>query len=286
MSIALWIQAARPKTIVASFCPVLIGAVLALKEDSINPLLFLFTLLTALGIQISTNLANDYFDFLKGADTKHRIGPQRITAAGLVSPATMRLAVFASFVLTVILSIPLIIQGGAIMSLLICISLLLGYAYTGGPYPLAYLGLGDLFVLVFFGPCATLGTYFLQTGHASLLPILMGLPAGLISTAILTANNLRDVESDRAAHKKTLCVRFGRAFGKWEYTLSLSLAIILPCLWGYFLPLLAAPIAWLLIRNAFKAEQPSQFIAVFQKTPPFLLLHSALLIFNILIKQP
>ena len=282
MSIALWIQAARPKTIVASLCPVLVGAVLALREDSIHPLLFFFTLLTALGIQISTNLANDYFDFLKGADTKHRIGPQRITAAGLVSPTTMRLAVFMSFAITALLSIPLIIQGGAIMSLLICLSLFLGYAYTGGPYPLAYLGLGDLFVLIFFGPCATLSTYFLQTGHASLLPILMGLPAGLISTAILTANNLRDVESDRAAHKKTLCVRFGRTFGKWEYTLSLSLALVLPCLWGYFLPLLAAPIAWLLIRNAFKAHEPTQFISVFQKTPPFLLVHSALLIFNIL----
>ena len=283
MSIAMWIQAARPKTIVASLCPVLIGGTLALNEHHTHPLLFLFTLLTALGIQVSTNLANDYFDFVKGADTQHRIGPQRITAAGLVSPATMRLAVFASFVLTALVSIPLILQGGAIMSLLVCLSLLLGYAYTGGPYPLAYLGLGDLFVLIFFGPCATLGTYFLQTGHASPLPILMGLPAGLISTAILTANNLRDVESDRAAHKKTLCVRFGRTFGKWEYATALILAIVIPCLWGYFLPLLAAPIAWLLIRNAFKAQEPTQFISVFQTTPPFLLLHTALLIFNILI---
>ncbi len=286
MSIALWVQAARPKTIAASLCPVLIGGSLALQEHSTNPLLFLFTLLTALGIQISTNLANDYFDFLKGADNKHRIGPQRITAAGLVSPATMRLAVLASFTLTALLSIPLIIQGGAAMSLLICLSLLLGYAYTGGPYPLAYLGLGDLFVLIFFGPCATLGTYFLQTGHAALLPALLGLPAGLISTAILAANNLRDVESDRAAHKKTLCVRFGRTIGKWEYALSLSLATLLPCFWGCFLPLLAAPFAWLLVRHAFKAQEPRQFISVFQKTPPFLLVHSALLIFNILIKQP
>lgn len=283
MNIALWIQAARPKTVVASLCPVFIGGTFALTEHHTNPLLFLFTLLTALGIQISTNLANDYFDFFKGADTKDRIGPRRITAAGLVAPATMRLAVLASFAITTLVSIPLILQGGVVMSWLISLSLFLGYAYTGGPYPLAYLGLGDLFVLIFFGPCATLGTYFLQTGHISWLPALLGIPAGLISTAILTANNLRDVESDRIAHKKTLCVRFGRFFGKGEYALALSLATVLPCIGGYYLPLMAAPLAFFLIRNACRAQEPRQFIHVFQTTPPFLVIHTALLLINLLL---
>ncbi|MBS0616513.1 MAG: 1,4-dihydroxy-2-naphthoate octaprenyltransferase [Verrucomicrobia bacterium] len=277
-----WIQAARPKTLAASLCPVLIGGVLAFSHHAMQPLLFLFTLLTALGIQICTNLANDYFDFLKGADTKLRIGPVRITAAGLVAPATMRRVLLASFAVTALVSTPLIVQGGALMSILISLCLFLSFAYTGGPYPLAYLGLGDLFVLVFFGPGATLGTYYLQTGEFALLPALLGLPAGLISTAILTANNLRDVESDTAAHKKTLCVRFGRTFGKWEYALTLGLATILPSLWGYYLPLLAAPLTFILVRNAFRAREPRQFISVFLTTPPFLIVHTVLLLLNIL----
>lgn len=254
MALAIWMQAARPKTLVASFSPVIIGTACALRAGSFDFLTFLFTLLTALGIQIGTNFANDYFDFMKGADTKHRKGPVRVTQAGLVKPETMKLAVFLAFALTALSSSYLILQGGWPIALLAALSIFLGLAYTAGPLPLAYLGLGDLFVVLFFGPIATAGTAFLQTHMLSTTALLAGIGPGLISTAILTVNNLRDVDEDRLAGKKTLVVRLGKKFGQWEYTTAIALASLLPCLWGSYLQLLVLAPALPLLSAAFKIE--------------------------------
>jgi 1,4-dihydroxy-2-naphthoate octaprenyltransferase len=148
----------------------------------------------------------------------------------------------------------LVVEGGLIVALIAAISLILAIAYTAGPLPLAYLGLGDLFVLLFFGPIATGGSYFLQTHTISLPSVLAGLGPGLLSTAILTVNNLRDVNEDAKAEKRTLVVRFGEKFGQWEYTSAILLSALLPCLWGKYLPLLILLPAIPLIRAIFHTQ--------------------------------
>jgi 1,4-dihydroxy-2-naphthoate octaprenyltransferase len=269
-TLTIWLQAIRPKTLSAGFCPVALGTSLAIKEGRFDVLLFLFTLLTALGIQIGTNLANDYFDFIKGADTSARKGPVRVTQAGLVKPETMQKSVFLCFALTALCSSYLILHGGVAVALLSFISIMLGLAYTAGPVPLAYLGLGDFFVLLFFGPVATAGTYYLQTHMISTESVLLGLGLGCVSTAILTANNLRDIDEDRKANKKTLCVRFGLEFGQWEYILCLLMAMTLPLFVGHFLPLLMLPPVILLMRSVFSGDMAP----LLPKTSLFLLVYT------------
>lgn len=254
MNLSLWILAARPKTLIATLSPVTLGTVLAVQDHFFHPLILLFTLLSALGVQILTNLANDYFDFMKGADTEERKGPVRVTQSGLVKPEAMKRAVFLTFCFTAMVSTYLILEGGLGVALIAALSLILALAYTAGPCPLAYLGLGDLFVLLFFGPIATGGTYYLQTHALSLTSILAGIGPGLLSTAILTVNNLRDIEEDRKAEKHTLIARFGEKFGRWEYLLALLLAALLPCLWGKYLPALTLLPALPLIRAIFQKE--------------------------------
>jgi 1,4-dihydroxy-2-naphthoate octaprenyltransferase len=223
--IQVWTLASRPKTLTASLCPILIGSALA---GSFNPFIFAFTLLTALAIQIGTNLANDYFDFIKGADTAARKGPMRVTQAGLASPRAMKWAMCCAFGIAAISGLFLVYQGGLGLILLLAISILLGLLYTAGPYPLAYLGLGDLFVFFFFGPIATAGTAYLQTGLFDPAAALAGIGPGALSTAIICVNNLRDVNEDRAANKKTLIVRFGTRFGKLEYVAMIVVAALVP----------------------------------------------------------
>ncbi|HEY2811220.1 MAG TPA: 1,4-dihydroxy-2-naphthoate polyprenyltransferase [Rhabdochlamydiaceae bacterium] len=221
-----WILASRPKTLVAALSPVLIGTTIALSEGIFHPLAFLFTLLTAMGIQILTNLANDYFDFIKGADTAQRKGPLRVVQAGLVSPQAMKRAMILVCALTFFSGCCLIYQGGIPIACLLISSLILAVLYTAGPYSLAYLGLGDIFVLCFFGPLAVLGTYYLQTHHFSKEAFVLGLSPGCFSTAILIANNVRDIDEDKVVNKKTLPVRFGKTFGKWEYIGILFMGLI------------------------------------------------------------
>lgn len=273
MKAAIWIQASRPKTLIISVAPVVIGTFLALPKFQMAT--FLFTLLAALLIQAGTNLANDYFDFLKGADTKERKGPVRVMQAELVTPDAMRKAVFLTFSAAAICSSYLVLQGGFGIALLSTLSILLGLGYTAGPWPLAYLGLGDLFVLIFFGPVATAGTCYLQTGSIEPEAIGVGFGCGLIATAVLTVNNLRDVEEDQKAGKKTLCVRFGKTFGKWEYTLALILAAALPCLWGHFLSLALLIPAIPLIKKVWDEEELNPLLG---KTALLLLPYAALLL--------
>ena len=226
----IWIEATRPKTLWASVAPVIIGTAMAYRDGMWEPVIAIMTMLSSVLIQIGTNFANDYFDFFKGADTKERIGPSRVTGSGLIKPESMRIAFFSAFLLSVILGLFLIIQGGWPILIIGTFSILFGILYTGGPFPLGYKGLGEIFVLIFFGPVAVGGTYYLQTLHINLTVILAGLSPGLISTALLTVNNLRDINTDKKAGKRTLAVRFGPIFARAEYIFSISLACIMPLL--------------------------------------------------------
>jgi 1,4-dihydroxy-2-naphthoate octaprenyltransferase len=224
----VWILAARPKTLPAASAPVLIGTALAHTGGGVHWPAALAALLGALLIQIGTNFANDYFDFRKGTDTPDRLGPLRMTQAGLVTPEAMKLATVIVFALAILIGLYLVWRGGWPIVIIGLLSVLFGVLYTGGPYPLGYNGLADLFVLIFFGPVAVGGTYYVQTLDINAVVLLAGLAPGLFSVAILTVNNLRDLDNDRAAGKKTLAVRFGRAFALSEYNWSLFLACTTP----------------------------------------------------------
>ncbi len=232
--IQIWILAGRPKTLGACVSPVLMGGALAYHDGKFYLVTFLATLFAALFIQIGTNFCNDYFDFIKGADTVSRLGPIRATQAGLVKPEHMRYAFVAAFFCATLLGCYLVFCGGWPIVVIGMLSLAAGVFYTAGPYALAYVGLGDIFVLLFFGPVAVLGTYYLQTLQFSLVALLAGFAPGFLSTAILVVNNLRDMEQDRIAQKKTLAVRFGKLFAQFEYVAAISCAALIPIVLFYF----------------------------------------------------
>jgi 1,4-dihydroxy-2-naphthoate octaprenyltransferase len=218
---SIWLDAARPKTLGAGVAPVIIGGALAWSDGGFHALSVVAALVGSLLIQVGTNFANDYFDFIKGADTEDRVGSVRATAAGLVSPATMKRAMIIAFALVFVPGAYILYRGGLPFLAVGLVSIACGVLYTGGPFPLGYLGLGDVSVLIFFGPVATGGTYYLQTHTLGSDILLAGLAPGLFSVAILTVNNLRDMDGDRRAGKKTLAVRFGARFAKGEYLAAL-----------------------------------------------------------------
>lgn len=220
----IWLLASRPKTLAAGLTPVLIGTAMAAAAGHFHLAAALCAALGALLIQIGTNFANDYFDFVKGTDTEARIGPTRATQAGLVRPRTMLLATILVFVLAFLPGAYLVLRGGWPILAIGIVSVACGVLYTGGPYPLGYLGLGDLFVLVFFGPVAVGGSYYVQALELPGPVVVAGLMPGLFSTAILTVNNLRDADTDVRTGKKTLAVRFGKTFARWEYLACMVLA--------------------------------------------------------------
>ncbi len=223
-----WIAAIRPKTLFASVSPVILGFTLALEQGFFYPKLTCLILFTALLIQIGANLANDYFDFLKGADTPLRKGPVRVMQKGLVTAYAMRKAIFYVFSLVILCSVPLIVRGGYPIAWIAVTSVIFAVLYTGGPKPLGYRGLGDLLVLLYFGPIPVGGTYYLLTKTLSPLILLAGFIPSLFSVAILTINNLRDYETDKMAGKRTLAVRFGKKFAQIEYFLTLFAALLIP----------------------------------------------------------
>ncbi|MFQ6007729.1 MAG: 1,4-dihydroxy-2-naphthoate polyprenyltransferase [Candidatus Zixiibacteriota bacterium] len=226
----IWLLAARPKTLWAAVAPVMIGTAMAFEADSGHFPSALAALLGAVFIQIGTNFANDYFDFKKGVDQHERFGPTRVTQAGLVTPRAMKAATIVIFSLAVLVGIYLVWRGGWPIVAIGLFSILFGVLYTAGPYPLGYHGLGDLFVLIFFGPVAVGGTYYVQAFGINEIVLLAGLSPGFFSVAILTVNNLRDIRSDSLAGKKTLAVRFGAGFARMEYMLSVLIASVLPVL--------------------------------------------------------
>lgn len=231
-SLNVWIMAARPKTLPAAIAPVIIGTAMAYGDGGWHLSAALAALLGAVFIQIGTNLANDYADFKKGTDTEERLGPTRVTQAGLASPSAVRNAAGFVFALALLMGLYLVMRGGWPIVIIGILSILFGVLYTSGPAPLAYIGIADLFVLIFFGPVAVAGTYYVQTLAFSPVAVIAGLSPGLFSVAILTVNNLRDINSDHAANKRTLAVRFGATYARTQYLLSILIACAIP-VWLY-----------------------------------------------------
>ena len=215
----VWIQAARPRTLVAAVVPVWIAICLALNSNSFLLIPASLCMLFAILIQVGTNFANDYFDYQKGADTADRIGPKRAVASGLIFPATMLRATWIVLGLAFFVGLGLLPYGGWKLLLVGMMSILCALIYTGGPYPLAYLGLGDFFVVGFFGVVAVGFTFFVQSGFFSADTFLAGSAIGLVINNLLVVNNYRDVEEDCRSNKKTLAVRFGRKFSLWQFRL-------------------------------------------------------------------
>ncbi|HMQ30481.1 MAG TPA: 1,4-dihydroxy-2-naphthoate polyprenyltransferase [Chloroflexaceae bacterium] len=227
-----WLMAIRVPTLPAAVVPVLVGSATALADGMFRPLAFLAALLASLLIQIGTNLANDYFDHQKGADTAERLGPTRVTQSGLIPPATVRGAMLLCFGLAALCGAYLVYVGGWPILLIGLLSIASGILYTGGPFPLGYNGLGDLFTFVFFGLVAVVGTDYLHTGAFRPVALLASLPVAMLVTAIIVVNNLRDAPTDRKAGKRTLAVIFGERFARVEYALLVIGAyLVLPVVW-------------------------------------------------------
>ena len=224
----IWLDATRPKTLPASIIPVIAGTAIAGNQTKISWFLFIMIISTALAIQFTTNFVNDLYDHLKGADNDERKGPVRATQAGLVSPEEMKKASILSVLASLLLGSYLVFHGGWPIAVIGILSIIFAISYTAGPLPLAYLGLGDIFVFIFFGPVAVAGTTYLFTADWQSASILTGCALGSISMAILTVNNLRDYDGDKAALKKTMVVRFGKTFGKVEYITSIVFAGLVP----------------------------------------------------------
>jgi 1,4-dihydroxy-2-naphthoate polyprenyltransferase len=228
VGVRTWLLAARPKTLTAALAPVAVGTGLAFGAGSGQWLLALAALLGALLIQVGTNLTNDYYDFHKGADTEERLGPVRVTQAGLVAPRTVLLAAFVCFGAAVLVGLLLVRAGGWPVVAIGLLSILAGWAYTGGPAPLGYLGLGEVFVLLFFGFAAVGGTVWVQALRLPPATWLSALSVGCTGVLLIAVNNLRDVETDRRAQKLTLAARFGVGFARAEYTAVLAVAFLAP----------------------------------------------------------
>jgi len=273
-SIKLWVQAARPWTLGVAVSPVLMGTVIAHTESGIKWPAALTALLGGIFIQIGTNLANDYFDFKKGADTETRVGPQRVTQSGLMAPETVRNGFIASFTLAFLLGIYLVYLGGWPIVTIGLISLFLGVIYTGGPFPLAYNGLAELPAFLFFGPIACATTTYVQTFTWNTEAIIAGSSAGFFSVALLSINNLRDREEDQKVGKRTLIAMFGRRFGIIEYSASVLLATMLPLVLFFKAPdhamvaitALTSLMALHAVRTTVQYRDPGELYAVLKMT--------------------
>jgi 1,4-dihydroxy-2-naphthoate octaprenyltransferase len=255
-----WILAARPRTLGAAVVPVLAGTALAFAARSLDPLTTILILACAVLIQIATNYFNDAIDHAKGADSAARIGPTRVTSAGMLAPRAVMRGGAVCLAMAVLLSVPLVLHGGWPIVVIGLFSLFFAYAYTGGPFPLAYLGLGEIFVVLFFGIIAVAGTFYLNTLAWSWESVLAGLQIGLHASVLLAVNNLRDIESDHAAGKRTLAARFGLTFARRENAALVMAPFVLGIawlplgyLWAFLLPLMTLPLAWWLARACLAA---------------------------------
>lgn len=224
----IWLMAIRPKTLPAAAAPVIVGAATACFEGGFHLPSVLAALCGALLLQIGANLANDLFDFKKGADTHARLGPTRVTQAGLLTPQQVTRGIWLTFALAILVGVYLVWRGGLPIVIIGVTAILSALAYTGGPYPLGYNGLGDVFVFVYFGLAAVGGTHYVQTGSLTPLAVWAAIPVGLLIVGILVVNNLRDIETDRAAGKRTLAVRLGARGAMAEYALLMAGAYLTP----------------------------------------------------------
>lgn len=263
MDIETWIMASRPKTLSAAAVPVMVGTAIAFSMGQMQVFTALVALLGAFSIQIGANFSNDLFDAQKGADTEERQGPTRVVQAGLVSTQEMTWAIIITFGVATLFGIYLVSVAGWPVILIGLASIASGVLYTGGPKPLGYMGLGDVFVFIFFGLVAVMGTTYVQTLSVPPLSFWASLPIGALATAILVVNNVRDREQDVKANKQTVVVRFGRNFGVQQYMGCLLVAYLIPVgltLLGYGpWPLLAwasIPLAFKPLRAIRKVEGP------------------------------
>jgi 1,4-dihydroxy-2-naphthoate octaprenyltransferase len=282
-SLRAWVLACRPATLTAALAPVLVGTAAAYAAGAARVGPALAALAGALLIQIGTNLANDVFDFEKGADTAARLGPVRATQAGLLAPAAVRRGMWSAMALATAIGVYLVYSAGWPIVAIGLASVAAGIAYTAGPYPLGYHGLGDVFVFLFFGLVAVAGTAFAQAGFVPASAWLGAVGVGAIATAVLVVNNLRDRETDAVAGKRTLVVRFGRRAGIVEYAALIALAHLAPVvaalltarMW-LLLPAATLPLAVALVRGVARADGRAlnPFLG---KTARLLLVHGALL---------
>ena len=251
-----WFLASRPKTLLAAVVPVMVGSALAISMKKFFLPYSIVALLCSILIQIGTNFTNDLYDFLKGSDTVKRKGPRRVLASGLISAKEMKVAIILVFGTTFLLGLYLVYSAGLIILWVGILSIFAGIIYTAGPFPLAYNGLGDVFVFIFFGIVGTMGTFYLHTQEISLLALIVSIPVGALITNILVVNNYRDIEEDLEANKKTLAVLLGKVFTRWQFILLMTFSyvttILLHLQFNYslwiLLPLTTIPIAVILTK--------------------------------------
>ena len=292
-----WVMAARPQTLPAAAAPVLVGTGLAVHDGVFAPLPALMAFIGAALIQIGTNFANDYYDAIKGADTEDRQGFTRVTQSGLIAPSQVKAATILTFTLAILSGTYLVYVGGLPILVIGLVSVFCGWAYTGGPYPLGYHGLGDLFVFVFFGLVAVVGTYYVQAvahlepltrtippGTITTSAIVASLPIAGLSTAILVVNNIRDKETDADTGKRTLAVRLGYRASRLEFTLLVALAYVVP-LWFWLgqgfdatvlIPLVTVPYAALITRTVWTRTDGEALNPALEQTGKLLAMYAAL----------
>lgn len=254
-----WVLATRPRTLPAALVPVLVGSSIAIHDDKFKPLAAVVALVCAILIQIGTNFVNDLYDFLHGTDKKDRIGPKRVVTSGLISIPEMKLGIVFVFGLSFVLGMYLVHLAGWEILLLGVISILAGIAYTAGPFPLAYNGLGDIASFLFFGLIGTVGTYYVQANEISPFAFWSSIPVGALITNILVVNNYRDREEDQSNGKNTLAVLLGEKFARLQYVffMIVSYAILFVVYFTYkssiwvFLPLISLPLSVKLIKMIF-----------------------------------
>ncbi|WP_049896978.1 MULTISPECIES: 1,4-dihydroxy-2-naphthoate polyprenyltransferase [unclassified Haloferax] len=293
-----WVMASRPQTLPAAAAPVVVGTAVAVHADLFAPLPALAALVGALLIQVGTNFANDYYDAVQGADTEAREGFTRVTAGGLIPPSEVKRAMYLTFAAAVLLGTYLVYVGGVAILVIGLLSVASGIAYTGGPYPLGYHGLGDLFVFVFFGLVAVVGTFYVQAASVLAAPLSVGIPAGTvtlvavlaslpiaaISTNILVVNNVRDKEEDATTGKRTLAVRFGYGFARAEYVAMLALAYAVPVYlwtragfdWYVLLPVFSMPVAARIARTVVTETEGEKLNPALEDTGKLLALYAVL----------
>jgi len=256
-ALRVWILAIRPATLPAAIAPVLVGLGVGLSANVFRPGPALGCLAVALLLQVAANLANDLADFRSGADSADRLGPVRVAVTGLASPRALTIATALVIGLACLVGIYLASIGGIVLIALGALAIVSALAYTGGPWPYGYRGLGEVFVFVFFGLVAVIGTAYLQTGVVDALAVLAALPMGCLAASILVVNNLRDIDGDRRAGKRTLVVSFGPGFARGEYVAMLVVAFAVPVVvWlaglaqspAALLPIVAIPLAIPLVR--------------------------------------
>lgn len=289
----IWMQAARPKTLTASLGPVFLGLALAYtqKNGDLQWGIALVTLLSCLCLQIGTNLVNDYYDFLSGVDRSRQFGPKRATQAGFLTPRQVKTGFLLSLFLGVFFGLFLIYHGGLPILLIGIFSVVVAYAYTGGPFPLSHFGLGEVLALIFFGPVAVAGTFYLQTHIISPMAILCGLGPGFLAAALMSINNIRDHETDRPAGKKTFAVIFGDKNGRYLCLFLVMGAATIPILFMILQEkhpfLVVASLSFLFFFNLWKNvlhhEIDANFNQFLGKTGQFLFLYSLLFSVGVLL---